>query len=59
VIRGLDSREKLLLLANPGILVEHVMQGNVTMEVGSNKKSARLSAASRVIGVAAGAMRSL
>jgi hypothetical protein len=54
VIRGLDSREKLLLLANPGILVERRMQGNVTMELGSKKKSARVRCG---IGVTADATR--
>jgi len=39
VIRGLESREKLLLVANPGMLVEHEMRGNVRMELDLNRKA--------------------
>lgn len=39
MIRGLESREKLLLVANPGMLVEHEMRGNFRMELGLNRKA--------------------
>jgi 3-oxoacyl-[acyl-carrier protein] reductase len=52
LILGLESREKLLLLANPGMLVEHGMRENATMELGLNGKVALVTGASRGIGAA-------
>jgi hypothetical protein len=47
VIRGWESREKLLLVANPGMLVEREMRGNVRMELGLNRKAVLVTGASR------------
>jgi len=51
VIRVPDSREKLLLLANPGMLVEDAT-GNAGMELGLNGKVALVTGANRGIGAA-------
>ena len=45
-------REKLLLLANPGMLVEYWIAGNARMELGLNGKSAIVTGANRGIGAA-------
>lgn len=52
MIGGLESREKLLLLANPGMLVECDTQGDVGMELGLNGKVALVTGANRGIGAA-------
>ena len=46
VIRGTNPVESLLLLANPGMLVERDMRGNATMERGLNGKIALVTGAS-------------
>jgi NAD(P)-dependent dehydrogenase (short-subunit alcohol dehydrogenase family) len=52
VIRGPESREKLLLVANPGMVVEHHVWGKTRMELGLTGKVALVTGASRGIGAA-------